>query len=501
MLFRPSADDLRIIGLYTGKVLYGVGAAMVVPLAVALAAGETNDAYAFVIGAALALIAGAASHLWLRTSATLDAARGLAVVGLSWTVAPLFAALPLLLSGHYASYLDAYFEGVSGFATVGLTLANDLDHMTRSMNLWRHLMHVLGGQGIILVVLTIFASAGAAIGTLYTGEGAKDRILPNIAHTARFIARVVVAYAVLGTGALWLLLWRGGLEAGTAAYHAALLFMTAFHTAGFSPQSASAGFYRSPPVELVLMVLMVAGAFSFAVHYQLWMRRRGELHRNLETRTLAVSILVVLAMLAIGLVRSGTHTEFIGLFRVGFFQTVSAHTTTGLATVPERLFVTDWGVLAPAMIVTAMALGGMAGSTAGGIKAIRIGVLLKGLRRDIRRVLLPENAVVVESYHSTSRRILRDDLVRGAATILLLYLLLYLGGGMLGLFYGYDLTLSLFESTAAAATGGLSVGIVRPELEWPLKVVYIVQMLLGRLEFVAIFALGGYVLSIFRGRA
>lgn len=499
MLFRPSPDDLRVIGRYTGKVVYLLGAAMLVPFVVAVAAGEANDAFAFLIGASLAIIVGAASQL-LRARTTLDAARGLAVVGGAWIVAPVFAAVPLLLSGHYTSYLDAYFEGMSGFATVGLTLVNDLDHLSRSMNLWRHLLHVLGGQGIILVVLTIFASAGAAIGTLYTGEGHKERILPNVAHTARFVARVVVAYALIGTSLLWVLLWRSGLEAATALYHAALLFMTAFHTAGFAPQSASASFYRSQPVEVVLMVLMVAGAFSFALHYQLWLGRRRELTRNLETRTLALSIVVIFSILATGLARAGTHTGFADLFRVGFFQTISAHTTTGLTTVPERLFVTDWGALAPAMLVTAMALGGMAGSTAGGIKAIRIGVLLKGLRRDLRKVLLPENAEVVESFHSTTRRILRDDLVRGAATILLLYLMLYLGGGILGLFYGYELTLSLFESTAAAATGGLSVGIVRPALEWPLKVVYIAQMLVGRLEFLAVFALGGYLLSMFRAR-
>jgi len=147
-----------------------------------------------------------------------------------------------------------------------------------------------------------------------------------------------------------------------------------------------------------------------------------------------------------------------------------------------------------------MAIGGMAGSTAGGIKAIRIGLIVKGLRRDIRKVLLPENAQVIETYHSMSRRVLRSDQVRDAATILLLFLLLYLGGGLLGLFYGYRFDLALFESTAAASSGGLSVGIVRPELEWPIKVTYIAQIVIGRLEFIAIFALAGYAVSIVRGR-
>src|SRR5690606_21771278 len=140
-----------------------------------------------------------------------------------------------------------------------------------------------------------------------------------------------------------------------------------------------------------------------------------------------------------GLARTGTFTDFFPMLRHGFFHLVSAHTTTGLSTSPGRLYVTDWGVLAPAVVVTAMALGGMAGSTAGGIKVIRVGLILKGLLRDVRKVLLPEDAIVVETYHSTTRRILTDAQVRASATVLLLWLVLYLGGGLIGLFYGYEL--------------------------------------------------------------
>src|SRR5690606_6642569 len=155
------------------------GGAMAVPLITALAAGEHNDAAAFTIGAGLALTAGLASQLALRTRARLTASHGLAIVALSWLLAPLFGAVPLLLSGHYASFLDAYFEAVSGFATVGLTIVNDVDHLSRSMNLWRHLMQFLGGQGILVVVLTIFAGGGGQVGSLYTGEAREERILPN----------------------------------------------------------------------------------------------------------------------------------------------------------------------------------------------------------------------------------------------------------------------------------------------------------------------------------
>jgi trk system potassium uptake protein TrkH len=420
-------------------------------------------------------------------------------VALSWLSVPLIAALPLALSGHYASYLDAYFEAMSGFATIGLTLANDLDHMSRSVNLWRHLMQFLGGQGIVVVVLTAFSSGAARLGTLYTGEGREDVILPNIVRTARFIWRVALVYGVIGTGVLWIAVMNAGLPPVTGLYHAANLFMAAFDTGGFATQSTSVAFYRSPWLEAVLLVIMLAGAFSFALHYLLWQGRRHELLVNTETRTLFTSILVVLSIMVMGLARSDTFVSFWGLYRHGLFHAVSAHTTTGLATVPGRLYVTDWGVLAPAAIVAGMAIGGMAGSTAGGIKAIRLGIILKGLKADVRKVLLPENAVVVESYHAGMRRIVQGPQVRDAALLLLLWLGLYLGGAIVGLFYGYPLELAMFESVAAASSGGLSVGLVRPDLEIALKLVYIAQMVIGRLEFIAIFALAGYAVSVVRG--
>jgi len=500
MLLRPDVADFRLIGFYTGKVLIGTGAAMALPLLVALVLGEANDAAAFTIGAGLALSVGISSQLALRTRASMTTSHGLAVAALSWLLAPVFGAVPLLLSGHYASFLDAYFEAVSGFATIGLTIVNDVDHLSRSVNLWRHLMQFLGGQGILVVVLTMMAGGAGRVGSLYAGEGREERILPNIVRTAQFIWRVALAYGLIGTVLLVVALLLAGVPLAQAPFHAVTLFITAFDTAGFSPQSASAAFYRSPLVEAILAVLMLAGALSFALHYQLWQGRRRELWRNIETRTLLVSIVSLFALLAVGLGRAGTFTDFPGLFRHGFFQLVNAHTTGGLGTLPGRMFVTDWGVLAPAVLVTAMAIGGMAGSTAGGIKAIRLGLIVKGLRRDIRRVLLPEDAVVIETYHSTTRRVLRDEQVRGAVTVLLLYLGLYLGGGLLGLFFGYPFDQAMFESTAAASSGGLSVGLVRPQLEWPLKIAYIAQMVVGRLEFVAVFALVGYVVAIARGR-
>lgn len=500
MLFRPGSRDFRLIGLYTARVLLAVGVAMLLPAALAFSLGEANEGWGFVVGAGFAVTFAQVGQRVCRTSTELTASHALAAVGAAWLLAPVFAAVPLLLSGHYASYLDAYFEAMSGFATIGLTLANDLDHMARSVNLWRHLMQFMGGQGIIIVFLTMFASGGGAIGAMYAGEGREETILPNVLSTARFIWRVALTYAVVGICLLWAALAAAGMDVALALYHAANLFMAAFDTGGFATQSTSVAFYRSPLVEAVLAPIMVAGACSFALHYWLWQRRGGELLRNLEARVAAWSLLVVFSVMAVGLARTGVLTDAGPLLRHGFFHAVSAHTTTGLATVPGRLYLTDWGALAPGMLVIAMALGGMAGSTAGGIKALRVGLVLKGLRGDMRKLLLPQDAAVVETYHAGRRRIVRNPQVMTAVVVLLLWLLLYFAGTLVGLFYGYSLEVALFDSTAAASSGGLSVGVARPDMETPLKLVYIAQMVLGRLEFIAIFVLVGYLVAIVRGR-
>lgn len=500
MLFRPDSGDFRLILLYTSRVIFGIGTAMAIPLVVAVANGESSDAWSFVLAGSIAIAVGRAAEMTLQTRRELSASHALASVALSWLTAPLLAGIPLFMSGHYASFLDAYFEGMSGFATIGLTLVNDLDHLSRSMNFWRHFMQFIGGQGIVVIVLTAFSSGAGRLGTLYTGEGREDVILPNIVRTARFIWRVALIYGLIGTGLLWVAVILAGLSPTEGLYHAVNLFMAAFDTGGFATQSSSVAFYRSQLVEAVLMVIMTAGAFSFALHYQLWQGRRGELARNTETRTVFVSTVLMMTVMVIGLVRTGTFDTFYPLYRHSLFNSISAHTTTGLGTVPGRLFVTDWGALAPAVLVAAMAVGGMAGSTAGGIKAVRVGLVLKGLKADVRRVLSPEHAVVVETYHSSGRQILQSSQVRDAAMFLLLWLVLYLTGALLGLFYGYPLELAMFESVAAASSGGLSVGVVRPDLEAPLKITYILQMVVGRLEFISIFALAGYLTSAVRGR-
>ncbi|HEX2028822.1 MAG TPA: TrkH family potassium uptake protein, partial [Nitriliruptorales bacterium] len=489
MFLRPDRDDARIVGFYVGKVINLLGLLQAVPATLALLLNEWNALTAFGVGGGLAVTFGRLTDARLRTRRELEWSHGMLIVALSWLVGSIFCAVPLYLSGHFQGYVDAMFEAMSGLTTSGLSLTQDVDHLAYSMNLWRHLTHFAGGQGIVLAVLTLFAGAAGRAGTLYVGEARDERIMPNVIRSARFIWRVSFAYLAVGTVVLFVAIAVSGVEPWRALFDATNLLIAAFDTGGFTPHSPSVAYYHSYAVEATASVFMVAGALSFGVHYQLWRGDRRELMRHIETRSLVVTMLILSALAFVGLGRAGTFTDAGPMFRKGFFTILSAHTGTGFQVNSPRLFATEWGLLAPAAVVGAMALGGMASSTAGGIKAIRIGITAKGLLKDIRRVLLPESALVVETYHAQRRRILRDEQIRSAVTILTLYLLTYLAGGVLGLFYGFEFTEAMFESTSATANVGLSIGIVAPDLAMPLKLTYIVQMWVGRLEFMAVFAL------------
>jgi trk system potassium uptake protein TrkH len=200
-----------------------------------------------------------------------------------------------------------------------------------------------------------------------------------------------------------------------------------------------------------------------------------------------------------GLAGLGTYTSLFGLSRQGFFQILSAHTGTGFATVPSSELAL-WGGLAFGGMAIAMALGGMASSTAGGVKAMRVGIVSRAIRNDIKGDLLPEGALVDDTYYQFGRHRLTSEVARSAMIVSLLFVGLFLIGAGVGLAYGVPLQPALFESVSAGASVGLSVGVTTPTMPVVLKLTYIAQMLLGRLEFIAVFVLIGFIYSWVRGK-
>ena len=499
MLIRPSTQDLRIISYYLGRVLLVVAMAVALPLTWSLIGREWGPASSFVLTAGAFAALGAALCLVPVAERRLDWSHGMVVAALTWLVVPALGSIPLALSGHFANPLDAFFDAMSGLTTTGLSLLQDLDHLAPSLNFWRHLLHFMGGQGIVLAAVAVFAG-GVGL-SLFYGEAREERFLPSMGSTGRFIWWASLVHLAFGIVVLGLVAYFDlGFTLPRSLFHGLLVFFAGFDTGGFAPQSTSIGYYHSALFEAATAVFMLAGAMSFGLHYALWRgRRRLSSLRNLETRTMAFTLAFTAVLAFVGLATLGLYRSVPGLARQGLFHVLSAHTGTGLSTVSSAELA-GWGGLAFAGITLAMALGGMASSTAGGVKSLRVGLVLKMLKDQVKAVLLPDRAVVPQGYNQGGRRQLTPALAQAVLVVSLLYVALYLTGAVVGLAYGYPLQDALFESVSASANVGLSVGITSPSMPVGLEVAYILQMWLGRLEFVAVFALFGFVVAAVRGR-
>ncbi len=500
MILRPLQQDIKSIGYYLGKVIVGLALTMALPAVLGFALGEINPALDFIIGLEVALVIGLLLEKLCFTDRDLTWAQGMIVVSLSWIAAMVVSAVPLYLSGHWRSFLDTCFETMSGIATTGLALVQDLDHLSYAHNFWRHLIMFIGGQGVVIVALAFSIKGLSGAFKMYVGEARDEKVLPNVIDTARFIWLVSTVYLVLGTLSLGVIGMIDGMRPFNAFFHGACVFMAAFDTGGFTPQSQNVLYYHSLPFEIGTVFFMILGALNFKLHYHLWTGNRREIWRNIETRVLFASIALLGIVVAMALVHSGTYAGWMTLFRKGFFHLVSAHTGTGYQTVYAAQFVREWGPLSLVTVIIAMGLGGGSCSTTGGIKMLRIGLITKAFKQDIKKIMFPERAMVVQKFHHIRDMFLEDKQARSVLLITLAYLILYGLGALIGMACGYPFLDALFESTSAAGNVGLSCGITDPIMPAVLKVTYIVQMWAGRLEFMSVFTLIGFIVAAARGR-
>lgn len=473
---------------------------MFVPLLTSVVFAEWDTVIDFAISILACLVFGLGFQHFCRTDRDLAWSHGLVVASGSWIWATILGCLPHFLSGHEASYLDALFDVMSGYTTTGLYLLQDLDHVSHGLNMWRHLLTYIGGQGIVVIALTFLFKGTAGAYKVYVGEGKDERLLPNVVQTARAIWFVSLVYLFVGTGVLWGISLYLGQEPVRGFLHALWIFMGAWSTGGFAPQSYNTMYYHSLIFEVVTVVIFIAGSFNFALHWAVWTGKRREIVRNIETVSFAITLTATVLIATFWLAKAGVYPDAMALFRKSFYQLASGHTTTGFSTIYSRAFVTQWGPVGLLATSIAMAIGASAASTAGGIKGLRIGIIYKSFRRDVRKMVAPESAVVRERYHHIRDQWLDDGLVRTAMTITIAYSVMYLVTAFVGTLHGYPFVQSLFEGVSAGSNTGLSCGITEPLMPWDMKVLYIFSMWLGRLEFMSVFALLGYGISIVRGR-
>ena len=488
---RLLTSNAKIVLRDLGLLVQVVSLMAFLSVGVALAFGEYFAIGPLLITVGISLVVGLGLYFGFRGAGETTLAHGLIIAAVGWLSVSLLGALPFYLIArqpqvgsiptvaHFAEPLNALFEAVSGYTATGLTMALRPEELPRTLQWWRSFMEWIGGVGVIVLTLTVVAGPRAHL--LYYAEARQEKIHPSIRSTVRTIWWIYLLY----TGVSILLLRAAGMPWWDAVNHG----MTGIATGGFSTRSGSIGSYGSLALELVLLPVMVLGALSFAVHYQLLRERKpGVIWADGQSRWLLLLLMGGLALLAL---ENLLHLRLPALegLRRSSFQWVSALTTTGFQTAD----ICRWSEAAKLLLTLAMVLGGAAGSTAGGIKLIRTIVLVRGLRWRLRKLISPPDVLVKFRLggHSLTDEEATSRLVDAA--LLLLLWGLFLALGVLILLHlvpsEYSLSDVLFEVASAQSNVGLSVGITHPELPEMAKLILCFSMWIGRLEIIPVLML------------
>ena len=468
-------------------VIFALGLALLVPLALSLLYRDGSWASFLLPGAAMALAGGAGLRLTVppaRTPRYISNRDVYLSVTLAWIVAALLGGVPFLIEGTFDSPLDSTFEAMSGFTTTGSTLLSDIEAESPSILFWRSMTQWLGGIGIVVLFVAVAPVVGAGAARLLGAEVSgltQTRLTPRIADTAKALLAIYLAISLAETLAL--------LAAGMPPYDAVVHTFTTVATGGFSPKTASIGFYDSVAIEAVVVFFMAASGVSFSLYYLLYTRGRPDVLLDRElVAYLAIIFGAVLLVWGV-LISEGAYaaSSWEGALREAAFTVVSVATTTGFVTADFD----KWDTAAKLVLVLLMFVGGCAGSTAGGIKVIRIIVVFRTVLQDVFRMVHPRAVTPLV----VGGRVVPEG-VRLAVLGLFAAWIAVFGAASLLVALQEELTLTTSVTAVAATLNVIGPGLGQVgatesfEIVDPFgRVVLTACMLLGRLELFTALAL------------
>jgi trk system potassium uptake protein TrkH len=496
-----SRPDLSIILRDLGLLVPVVGIMAIISLAVPLAYGESFAIIPLGITAGVSFALGACLYFPFRNAGETRLKHGMIIAALGWLLIAALGSLPFVLTAlltggkldptgpliYFRDPSNAFFEAMSGYTGTGLTMAARADLLPHTLQWWRSFTEWIGGMGVIVLMLSILAGPrpGAATYSLYYAEARGEKIHPSIASTLRTMWWIFLLYTFISVIALW----GAGMPMWEAINHA----MTGISTGGFSVTANSIASYHSLAIEMVLIPVMLLGAISFAVHYEM-MRGKGRvIWTDFQTRWFLIFVLVGIALLS---VENLSTIGGIGSVRDSAFQYVSAITCTGF----QSADIASWSATAKLLLAVGMFIGGAAGSTAGGIKVMRMLILMKGVQWRFRRIASPRGAIVPFRIGETTVDESQIGQRLEDASLITFLWLVFLGIGIVILLHtlppGFTLSDVVFEVASAQGNVGLSVGITHPTMTLASKLALCFNMWIGRLEIIPVLML---VRALLRG--
>jgi len=404
---------------------------------------------------------------------------GMVIVSLGWIVCAFFGALPFALGG-FPSFTDAYFESMSGFTTTGASILTDIEALPKGLLFWRSLTHWLGGMGIIVLTIAILPFLGVGGMQLYKAEvpgPVADKLQPRIKDTAMSLWKVYVLFTVVQT----VLLMFGGMDLFESVCHA---FGT-MATGGFSTRNASVAAYNSAYIDYVITFFMIVAGLNFALHFQLFRGKPLVLWRDPEFRFFIILVFLLTVVVTLS-VQGSNYPSWADAARFSVFQVASIITTTGFATADYEL----WLPLPQGVLLLCMFIGGCAGSTAGGIKCMRVMLLFKHSYRELFRLVHPR-AVLPLKFGA---KLVKEEVVASIWGFFVLFIALFVLSSLALTAMGVDVLTSFAAVVACIGNVGPGLGEVGPVNNYsgiPALGKWVLSfcMLLGRLEIYTVLVL------------
>ena len=463
-------------------ILLALAIALAVTSAVSAYYGD-GDTLAFIVSTVVTGITGFVGFRRSSLDRDLSIREGYAVVSLSWIAIGIFGALPYLFTGTLASPTAALFESVSGFTTTGATVFAEIEPLPHGILFWRSLTQWIGGMGIIVLGIAILPFLGVGGMQLFRAEvpgPTPERLRPRITQTAKLLW-LVYAGLTIAQVVLYVL---GEMRPFEAVLHA----FTTLSTGGFSPRTASIGAYDSAYIDYVTIIFMYLAGINFTLHFHALTGKPKRYFQDVEWRVYSVTLVAATLLVLLPFAFDGLYAALGSerAFRDSLFQVVSISTTTGFITEDYGL----WPESTQLVLLLLMLIGGMAGSTAGGMKIIRVHAFMRQGITGLKRSLHPRAVLVTR----VGRKVLRDDDLLNILGFILLFMLCFVAGALALTLLGNDLITSLGGAAAAIGNIGPGLGAVGATgnyggLNAPTQIVLIFLMLVGRLEIFTILLL------------
>lgn len=471
--------NYKMIFKSLGYVLLTEGVMLILPLIVALIYSDFNVMLPIIATIAVLLFFGF-SFISIKIKNTVIFAKdGFIIVALSWILVSLFGAIPFYLSGYIPSFVDAFFETVSGFTTTGSSILTDVEALPHSLLFWRSFTHWIGGMGVLVFIMTMVPLAFERSMHVMRAEvpgPVVGKLVPKMKDTAKLLYRI---YIVM-TAIMIVFLLIGGMPLFDS-------LLTAFATAGtggFAIKSASIAYYDSVYIEMVVAIFMLLFGINFNLYYFLLVKDYKNILKNEELRWY-IGIIAV-SVLLISLNTVSMMSGFTEALRHSFFSVSSVITTTGFCTADFN----TWPSFSKMILLCLMYLGACAGSTGGGLKISRLIILLKGLYAHIIKLVHPRAVRQIR----LDGNIVDEKTENGTMLFFVAYVAISFAAMLIISLDGADMETTISSVAACIGNIGPGLGLTGPTGNFAFfsdlsKIVLSFVMLIGRLEIFPILLL------------